>query len=674
MAKTYFKPDDLSAAEARKVLDFLNRAASAREIAETIEIPGELDVGLGVGRRILERRTALGGAFATLQQVRDVPLVGPERFTEIVMVLTGRRPPGAAEPPHDALLAELRELRNAVAALQAASGTGFRVALRPVRETGFLGQPLHLLVALSDAASGKPRPNAALTLTASWGNLQSFAGFGMQFGPVLSLRTNPLGEARMTLRAPTCEALTQAQQAALETALSGLDPAAATPLDTLAGLQNMAAAYGLERNSELRGAVDIYFQTWRERVSDTVNTRALLNHWRFHDALVTALVHPDDDAAMVTAAAACRVRLKDWVGPWFQAYAGLISQRNGLGGEFERIRNGETDKDMLLDRLLSSVHGYVAGQRGRAGEIVGQKVAEGTIRHFMATRLPQLPLETQLTLMPTLNIAHRNIGAAGMGTLATVSRATTNLKKTVDSRVAQIGVSGALADRLAGLESRLGNSEIDYGTFRRDYEQFTAEITRFRTDFGTFNARFTDFSNRYAAFNSNYTIFSRDYQTFSSTYTRFSQAYEVFNRDYGAFSRNFAEFNQNHGRFSENYTAFARDFTRFAQDYADFSSRYKDFGRSYADFRTTSGATLAALETFRADYDKFAADFQTFAGAYQTFRTDYGKFASDLQRVNTDLRTFTATYRGFETNFRKFSTDYKNFQTDYERFRTTPRG
>ena len=66
---------------------------------------------------------------------------------------------------------------------------------------------------------------------------------------------------------------------------------------------------------------------------------------------------------MIAAAAACRVRLKDWVGPWFQAYAGLISQKNGLGGEFERIQNRETDKDVLLERLLSSVHGYVTGPR-----------------------------------------------------------------------------------------------------------------------------------------------------------------------------------------------------------------------------------------------------------------------------------------------------------------------
>jgi hypothetical protein len=34
MAKTYFKPDDLSPAEARKVLEFLNRAASARDFTD----------------------------------------------------------------------------------------------------------------------------------------------------------------------------------------------------------------------------------------------------------------------------------------------------------------------------------------------------------------------------------------------------------------------------------------------------------------------------------------------------------------------------------------------------------------------------------------------------------------------------------------------------------------
>lgn len=667
MAETYFKPEDLSAGEARKVLDFLNRAASAREIAETIEIPGELDVGLRVGQRILERRAALGGAFTTLQQVRDVPQVGPERFTEIVVVLTGRRPPGSAAEDRDALRAELQALRAAVAALQAAAGPGFRITLRPVREQVFLGQPLNLLVTVKDAVSGKPRPNVPLTLTASWGDLQSFAGFSMQFGPVLQLRTDPAGQARLALRTPTCEQLTQAQQAALETALGGLDPDAATPVDTLGGLQAMAAAYGRERNSALRGAVDIYFQTWRQRVADTVNTRALLSHWTFQDALVSVLVHPGDDAAMVAAAAACRVRLKDWVGPWFQAYADHLRQENSLGGEFDRIQNGETDKDVLLERLLNSVHGYVAAQRGRAGEAIGQKVAERAIRHFMAARLPQLPLDTQLTLLPTLDIAHRNIGAAGMGTLATVSRVNTNLKKTVDNRFGEVGVSGALAERLAGIESRLDANEINYGSFRRDYDQFSADLAGFQTDYGTFTSRYDDFSSRYATFSSNY-------DTFSADYARFSQDYTAFGRDYGAFSRSYADFDRDYAQFSQNYTAFARNFNRFSQDYAAFSSRYSEFSRNYADFRTTSETALADLAAFRADYDKFAADYQTFAGDYETFRADYGKFATDLQRVDTDLRSFNTTYRSFQTNYSRFSTDYKNFQTDYDRFRTDLRG
>ena len=46
----------------------------------------------------------------------------------------------------------------------------------------------------------------------------------------------------MTLRTPTCEALTQAQQAALETALKRPGPGRRTPAATLAGLQSMAAA------------------------------------------------------------------------------------------------------------------------------------------------------------------------------------------------------------------------------------------------------------------------------------------------------------------------------------------------------------------------------------------------------------------------------------------------
>jgi hypothetical protein len=81
-------PEDVSPEDAQKVLDFLNDATSPKEIADAVEIPYERDVGEGVAQCIYAKRDELG-RFTDLQQVADVHLVGPERFTEIIVTLSG---------------------------------------------------------------------------------------------------------------------------------------------------------------------------------------------------------------------------------------------------------------------------------------------------------------------------------------------------------------------------------------------------------------------------------------------------------------------------------------------------------------------------------------------------------------------------------------------------------
>jgi hypothetical protein len=86
----YLRPEDVSPDHAREVLGFLNTAGTAEQIAAAVEIPGELDVGVRIAQRILARRQQLGG-FTDLEQVDAIPLIGPERFTEIVVTLSGAR-------------------------------------------------------------------------------------------------------------------------------------------------------------------------------------------------------------------------------------------------------------------------------------------------------------------------------------------------------------------------------------------------------------------------------------------------------------------------------------------------------------------------------------------------------------------------------------------------------
>lgn len=89
MTENYIKPQDVSPQDAQKVLNFLNSVQSAEEIDKAVEIPDERDVGIRVGQRILDRRKELGN-FTNLQQIADIPQIGPERFTEIVTTLRER--------------------------------------------------------------------------------------------------------------------------------------------------------------------------------------------------------------------------------------------------------------------------------------------------------------------------------------------------------------------------------------------------------------------------------------------------------------------------------------------------------------------------------------------------------------------------------------------------------
>ncbi len=90
--KSKIRPEDVPDLDAAKILEFLNAAETAEEIAEAVEIPDERDVGIGVAQNILDRRQKLGN-FDDLAQVADVPQVGPERFTEIVTSLRRVYPP-----------------------------------------------------------------------------------------------------------------------------------------------------------------------------------------------------------------------------------------------------------------------------------------------------------------------------------------------------------------------------------------------------------------------------------------------------------------------------------------------------------------------------------------------------------------------------------------------------
>ncbi len=80
---TFLDPGNVRPQDIRPVLDFLNSAQSVEEIDAAIEIPGERDVGRGISANLINERQRLG-EFNYLDEVFNVPGVGPERFIHIV--------------------------------------------------------------------------------------------------------------------------------------------------------------------------------------------------------------------------------------------------------------------------------------------------------------------------------------------------------------------------------------------------------------------------------------------------------------------------------------------------------------------------------------------------------------------------------------------------------------
>jgi hypothetical protein len=611
MTKHYIRPEDVSAHDAGKVLDFLNSAQSAEQIAETIEIPGEPDVGLGVAQRILDRRKALGNSFTSLEQIAAIPYVGPERFTEIISVLTGMRPPS---PPSDSdfqarILHELQALRGMVTALQAEAGQAYKISLRADLETAFIGQPVILTAEVRDRVSGKRQPNVRLTLASGWGNIQTQVGFERKQGRVITVYTDLNGTAEVVFFPPTAENLSPAQQAALETALRSLDPLAHSPMDILPQLEQMALQYQADNNRDLRSAIDIYFSRRQEQLVNAVNHGSQMGTWEYSNALITAYVHEgfhdDYQNTSVQCMAALNLDLKDWLKPFYAAFLMLSEKESGLQEDIDSISSQIEDSDELLDGILDNLYAFIGVQSGRVGEAAGQKIAKKAVNHFMATGFESLPLESRQSIFPALSIAAKSIRADTMGSLAVSTRIRKDVKTDVAGQLEPLGDVSVFIQNVETVKGQLDQFQADYSDFRGDTEAFSKDYEKFSVDYG-------DFSRNYPTFESNYNIFTSNYRVFD-------QKYEKFNADYGDFTTDYSMFSEKIGAFDNSYAA-------FRENYAGFNTGYKDF-------TTKNTAFTANYKTFRSNYAGFETNLGTFSRDFQTFKTDYAKFRNDYDKL-----------------------------------------
>ncbi|HEY5865183.1 MAG TPA: hypothetical protein VI542_06465 [Candidatus Tectomicrobia bacterium] len=408
------------------------------------------------------------------------------------------------------ILEELQALREAVSALQAARDMHPRVRLHATPERPFLGQPVTITATVTRehlASIGVP-----VTFMTHWGRLHVTAGYLTEQGSTVTTRTGLDGSASITLLPPTSEEMWREQQDALETALRALHPEAATPHDTLAGLQEMARQYRWHVHTSLRHAMDMYFRDFGQALRDVVNVRNMLDAWKYIDTTVVAYV-PDHDGG-VQSSAVLRLRYKDWLGAWLQTYLDIDADASPLQNEFDNVKQRGGSAETLLDMMHTRVRDFLKNQQGLIDTYASRQIAARALRTFLNTGLGDIPAATRYQLTPALESVSTTIAAAGMHALTTLSQVRADLQQAelgakvqrfetdlsgrvhtaVDAAVGTLvpdRVGSALTAALSTLQteagqvrtSALASLQTEVGQLRANtLESLRSEATRLRTD------------------------------------------------------------------------------------------------------------------------------------------------------------------------------------------------
>jgi hypothetical protein len=492
----YLRPEDIRPEHAREVLDFLNSAERAEQIAAAVEIPGEPDVGVRIAQRILDRRNQLGG-FTDIRQVADIPLIGPERFTEIVTTLAGAQVPRAPQEPSAELLREIRALREQVKSLQAAIGDRPRVTMRALQEQPFLGQTVDLVITVIEAGGKRPRVGAPLTLITTWGRLRAADGLISRDGNAVTVRTDGNGTARALLLPPVSEDLLRVQQDTLEVALRLLDPDALTPREAESGLQEIARRYRLDGNLQLRRAIDIYFRDFGKGLLEALNVRDYMLAWSYFDSTVLAHLRDDTDATSVEATAALSIRFKNWLAPWLETIETIARSESGLAQDLSRAKEAE-ETGALIGRVYLGVNDFVSAQRGVVGGYLGQRIAESALRDFLQSGIEDLTQEKQLEIFPALTAASRTVAASDASVLSTVGETRVELRQELDAKIEGVETRSAeiLDERVSVFQSQLDTkvSAVELDDLRTELNEKIDRISL--EDLGVLSVRLDELQAR----------------------------------------------------------------------------------------------------------------------------------------------------------------------------------
>ena len=601
MAEIYLTPNDINASDTRVVLALLNSVQSAEEIAARIEIPNELDIGVKLGQRILDARQELGGRFNNLQELMNVPLIGPERFTEVVtealkksaLEILARSQQGSENHKVLALAAQLEALKQWANDFENLNPNRYRIELKTLDQTPYLGEVIPIRIRVWDRVTHKPKANLPLTIETNWGNLRWHKGLQLKQGAVITARTSVAGELVCHLYTPTIEPLTEPQQTSLSLALGKLTHGSSVPSEARESFQDLVALYQHPLNVDLRKAIDIHYKSRQERVSESINLPTAYYQWIYEQALVRVYAHPQDeqDKTTVLAMSALTVEYRDWLSPWHQVYKQSLIEGQELQDGLNQALYYSEDEHGVISHMVSSLHSFIARQHGLIGERIGQEAGKAVLTRMLRDNPETLSDNTRASLYTILTQAPQAITAASKGNVGIANEVALDVGRNsgIYDMVGDFGNVTGLLDELqssyGSIDSRVDS--LENVTAGVNFDQLTADLASFDSNYSNFTDNYSAFVNDYAQFNNNYSQFNSNYAQFNNNYTQFNNNYAQFNSNYADFNSNYADFNNNYANFNTNYTNFNNNYSNFNSNYADFNNSLNNWQVDYGDFRTS---------------------------------------------------------------------------------------
>jgi antitoxin component HigA of HigAB toxin-antitoxin module len=254
-----------------------------------------------------------------------------------------------------------------------------------------------------------------------------------------------------------------AEQAAFDSAIRGLNPNARTPADDADALANLARQYAWEANVELRRAIDEYLLEFGKGLNEAVAARDFLHQWSDMRCAVVAYV-TDDPAgtgtgSTVLRAATATVTFRNWLGAFLQTSLNLAQAAVGLNQELTLMTQLGTNPAGIVEGVYSRTRFYTGQQFGAVGALVGRKVADNAVRDLLTAATGSAATEGTRAVSQALEAGRGTAGASAHLGVATAQ--TSTLGNTVATKADASTVEKVRGDLTASIGTKADASTVE---------------------------------------------------------------------------------------------------------------------------------------------------------------------------------------------------------------------